>query len=114
MNTKAEGAVPPYFDLISTYRSKKQTHGSSFTGQPNCEIPDTDVFLLLLFFCETIGKTLRFNTGCDNHSRLINVSKVESTLSKQLRDTLLGLHALHVTGCDTTSCFAGKRKLKAL
>ncbi|GFO00746.1 hypothetical protein PoB_002725100 [Plakobranchus ocellatus] len=33
-------------------------------------------------------------------------------MSKRLRDAIIGLHAF--TGCDSTSCFAGKGKLKAL
>ncbi|GFO24261.1 hypothetical protein PoB_005076600 [Plakobranchus ocellatus] len=33
-------------------------------------------------------------------------------MPKRLRDAITGLHAF--TGCDSTSCFAGKGKLKAL
>ncbi|GFO39484.1 DNA damage-inducible protein din7 [Plakobranchus ocellatus] len=33
-------------------------------------------------------------------------------MSKRLRDTIIGLHA--VQGCDSTNCFGGKGKLKAL
>jgi len=85
--------------------------------QSNCETivvrsPDTDVFLLLLSFSETIGKTLIFDTGSGNNRRQINVSQIAKTLLKEMCDALLGVHAF--TGCDTTSCFAGQGKLKAL
>ena len=73
---------------------------------------DTDVFLLLLSFSDVIGKTLILDTGTGNRRRQINISQLASSFSKQLRDALLGLHAF--TGCDTTSCFAGKGKVKPL
>ena len=53
-----------------------------------------------------------FYTGCGNNRRQINVSQMAKTLSKQLCYALLGVHAF--TGYDTTSCFAGQGKLKAL
>ena len=74
--------------------------------------PDTDVFLLLLSYCDVIGKTLIFQTGTGNNRRQINITKMAKSMPKRLRDALLGLHAF--TGCDTTSCFAGKGKVKAL
>ena len=73
---------------------------------------DTDVFLLLLSFSDAIRKPLFFDTGTGNNRRQINITKLASTLPICLRNSLLGLHAL--TGCDTTSCFAGKGKIKAL
>ena len=74
--------------------------------------PDTDVFLLLLSYCDAIGKTLIFQTGTGNNKRQINVTRMAGSMSKRVRDALLGLHAF--TGCDVTSCFAGKGKVKAL
>ena len=73
---------------------------------------DTDVFLLLLSFSDVIGKTLILDTGTGSRRRQINISQLASSFSKELRDALLGLHAF--TGCDTTSCFAGKGKVKPL
>ena len=92
-------------------------HCQDASRQPSCltivvRSPDTDVFLLVLSFSETIGKTLVFYTGCGNNRRQINVSQIAKTLSKQLCYALLGVHAF--TGYDTTSCFAGQGKLKAL
>ena len=68
--------------------------------------PDTDVFLLLLSYCDDIGKTLIFQTGTRNSKRQINITRMADSLSKRVRDALLGLHAF--TGCDVTSFFAGK------
>ena len=40
------------------------------------------------------------------------MTALAKTLSKPLRDAILGLHSL--TGCDSTSCFSRKGKMKAL
>ncbi|GFR74341.1 DNA damage-inducible protein DIN7 [Elysia marginata] len=61
---------------------------------------------------ESIGKILIFDTGCGYNRRQIDVSQIAKTLGRQMYDALLGVHAF--TGCDTTSCFAGKGKLRAL
>ncbi|GFO21905.1 hypothetical protein PoB_004841000 [Plakobranchus ocellatus] len=74
--------------------------------------PDSDVFHLLLPFCDAISKPLIFDTGSGNNRRQLNITDLATTMSKQLRDAIFGLHAF--TGCDSTSCFAGKGKLKAL
>ena len=52
------------------------------------------------------------DTGTGNNRRQINITKLALTLPSCLRNVILGLHAL--TGCDTTSCFAGKGKLNGL
>ncbi|GFR60182.1 DNA damage-inducible protein DIN7 [Elysia marginata] len=74
--------------------------------------PDTDVFLLLLAFSESIGRILIFDTGCGNNRRQIDVSQTAKTLGRQICDALLGVHAF--TRCVTKSYFAGKGKLRAL
>lgn len=74
--------------------------------------PDTDVFLLLLSFADPIEKSLVFDTGSGNNRRLINVSQLASSMPPCLADAILGLHAF--TGSDTTSCFAGKGKVRPL
>lgn len=74
--------------------------------------PDTDVFLLLLSFANTIGITLIFDTGTGNSRRQINMSELALSMHARLGDAILGLHAF--TGSDTTSCFAGKGKLRPL
>ncbi|GFO26054.1 hypothetical protein PoB_005255900 [Plakobranchus ocellatus] len=82
--------------------------------QPTTEIvivrsPDSDVFLLLLSFSDAISKPLIFEPGRGNNRRQLNINDLAATVSKQLRDAIIGLHAF--TGCDLTSCFAGKGKL---
>ncbi|GFO16096.1 hypothetical protein PoB_004260100 [Plakobranchus ocellatus] len=74
--------------------------------------PDSDVFLLLLSFSDAISKPLIFDTSSGNNRRQLNITDLAATISKRLRDAIIGLHAF--TGCDSTSCFAGKGKLKAL
>ena len=110
----------PFPDLNSSQEEADTRiilHCQYASRQSNCETivvrsPGTDVFLLLLSFSDTIGKTLIFYTGCGNNRRQINVSQIAKTLSKQMCDALIGVHAF--TGCDTTSCFSGQGKLKAL
>ena len=74
--------------------------------------PDTDVFLLLLAFDSQIKPTVIFDTGMGDKRRLLNISKLNNMLPNPLCQSLLGFHSL--TGCDTTSCFAGKGKIRPL
>ncbi|GFO45765.1 hypothetical protein PoB_007227000 [Plakobranchus ocellatus] len=74
--------------------------------------PDADVFLLLLSFSDAISKLLIFDTSRRNNRRQLNITDLAATILERLRDAIFGLHAF--TGCDSTSCFAGKGKLKAL
>ncbi|GFO13376.1 hypothetical protein PoB_003988100 [Plakobranchus ocellatus] len=73
---------------------------------------DSDVFLLLLSFSDAISKPPIFDTGSGNNRRQPNITDLAATMSKRLHDAIIGLHAF--TGCDSTSCFAGKGELKAL
>ncbi|GFN98857.1 hypothetical protein PoB_002536300 [Plakobranchus ocellatus] len=70
------------------------------------------IFFLLLSFSDAISKPLIFDTSSGNNRRQLNITDLAATMSKQLRDAIISLHAF--TGCDSTSCFAGKDKLKAL
>ena len=74
--------------------------------------PDTDVFLLLMTFAEAMGKSIIFDTGAGNNRRQINMSKLSSSIPYNLREAILGFHAF--TASDTTSCFAGKGKVRPL
>ena len=74
--------------------------------------PDTDVFLLLLSFTKLKDNPLIFDIGTANKRRRINITNISEKMGKPLCDAILGLHAF--TGCDSTSCFAGKGKIKAL
>ena len=92
-------------------------HSIYASRQANCDAlyvrsPDTDVFLLLLSFNKLIDKPLIFDTGTGNKRRKINITNISEKMGKPLCDAILGLHAF--TGCDSTSCFAGKGKIKAL
>ena len=74
--------------------------------------PDTDVFLLLLLFADKINKIMIFDTATRNNGRQIDMSILASSMSSSLREAILGLHASTVS--DTTSCFAGKGKVRPL
>ena len=72
--------------------------------------PDTDVFLLLLAFSKRIASPWLFDTGTGNSRRLLNITDLSNKLSQDMCDALLGFYSF--TGCDTTSCFAGKGKIR--
>ena len=75
--------------------------------------PDSDIFFILLKHAHELqGIDILFETGKGNKKRLINVGKLAQVLSSLLCDAFLGLHAF--TGCDSTSAFRGKGKVKAL
>ncbi|GFN91198.1 hypothetical protein PoB_001770400 [Plakobranchus ocellatus] len=74
--------------------------------------PDSGVFLLLLSFSDAISKPLIFDISSGTNRRQLNITDLAATMPKGLRDAIIGLHAF--TDCDSTSCFAGKGKLKAL
>ena len=63
---------------------------------------------------DAIDSTIILDTGTGNRRRQINISKLAQSFSKQLRDAFLGRPIHAFTVCDTTSCFAGKGKLKPL
>ena len=84
--------------------------------------PDTDVFFIALSCVDIIPSRLLFHTAKKNKRRLIDLKKValeaNSSLNKtscemqQFLDALIGYHCF--TGCDTTSCFLGRGKVKPL
>ncbi|GFO04037.1 hypothetical protein PoB_003054200 [Plakobranchus ocellatus] len=110
----------PVPDLYSSHEeadSRIALHCMYASQQPTTErvivrSPDSDVFLLLLSFSDAISRPLIFDTGSGNNRRQLNITDLAATISKRLRDAIIGLHAF--TDCDSTSCFAGKGKLKAL
>lgn len=77
---------------------------------------DTDVFIILLGLCgRSTGMNIIMDYGSGNNRRYIDVSNVAALQeNKQPGSTeaLIGLHAL--TGCDFTSCFFRKGKMKPL
>ena len=75
--------------------------------------PDTDIFFILLNFALQLdGVTVLFDTGKGNKKRLIDISDLARGLTQLFCSALLSLHAY--TGCDSTSAFKGKGKVKAL
>ncbi|GFN92492.1 hypothetical protein PoB_001899800 [Plakobranchus ocellatus] len=110
----------PVPDLYSSHEeadSRITLHCMYASQQPTTErvivrSPDSDVFLLLLSFSDAISKPLIFDTSSGNNRRQLNITDLAATIPKRLRDAIIGLHAF--TGCDSTSCFAGKGKLKEL
>ncbi|GFO43448.1 hypothetical protein PoB_006995300 [Plakobranchus ocellatus] len=107
-------------DLYSSHEeadSRIILHCMYASQQPTTErvivrSPDSDVFLLLLSFSDAISKPLIFDTGSGNNRMQMNITDLAATMSKRLNDAIIGLHAF--IGCDSTSCFAGKGKLKEL
>lgn len=84
--------------------------------QPNSDIvvrsPDTDVFILLLHYNEMITSKVYFDTGTGDKRRLLNVDAIINCHGEDLPKYIVGLHAM--TGCDTTSAFVRKGKIKPL
>ena len=75
---------------------------------------DTDVFLLLLHFSPefTHIKDVKFDTGVGDKRRWIDIHLLYQCLHADLVSSLLGFHAF--TGCDSTSSFVRKDKVKPL
>ena len=75
---------------------------------------DTDVFLLLLHFSPefTHIKDVKFDTGVGDKRRWIDIHLLYQCLHADLVSSLLGFHAF--TGCDSTSSFVRKGKVKPL
>ena len=74
--------------------------------------PDTDVFIILLRFVCHINHTVLFDTGTGDNRRLVNVQAVAKDLGDETNLALIALQAF--TGCDTTSAFVRRGKVKPL
>ena len=70
--------------------------------------PDTDVFLLLLYFYPRLCNITLFQTGTKRNLRTINVGSAYEAIGTKQATALLGFHSF--TGCDFTSKFNGKSK----
>ncbi|CAM1331032.1 Uncharacterised protein g10458 [Pycnogonum litorale] len=75
---------------------------------------DTDVLIILIAIAgRSAAVRLILDYGTGNNRRYIDVTSIAASLEQKkvgLTSALLGLHAL--TGCDFTSCFFRKGKLK--
>ena len=74
--------------------------------------PDTDATILACSLCSGIPARIFFRTGTKTRSRFIDIRAVRNSVSENVCDALLGLHAL--TGCDTTSAFKRRGKKTGL
>ena len=74
---------------------------------------DTDIFSILLCYAEDLSDiTVMFDTGKENQRRLIDTSSLAKELTQQYCTALRVLHAF--TGCNTTSTFKGKGKIRPI
>ena len=73
----------------------------------------TDIFSILLCYAEDLSDiTVLFDTGKGNQKRLIDMSSLAKGLTQQYCTALRVLHAF--TGCNTTSAFKGKGKIRPI
>ena len=73
---------------------------------------DTDVFIMCVSFSTDISVPLFIKSGTRTRTKVINVSKVASSLGADVGKAVIGMHAF--TGCDTVSALAGRGKAQAL
>ncbi|GFO35742.1 hypothetical protein PoB_006224700 [Plakobranchus ocellatus] len=73
---------------------------------------NTDVFLLMIAYYEHFTQPLYFDTGVGNKSRRAHIQTFYNKMEKHIKESVLGLHAF--TGCDVTSAFVEKEKIKPL
>lgn len=71
--------------------------------------PDTDVFILSLWWSQLLAKDSMFVTGVGANIRSIDINRVYSIMGPTKIKALLALHAL--SGCDITGSFKNKGKL---
>lgn len=55
--------------------------------------PDTDVFILLLYFNSRIPCRLFFETGVKDHARILDINNISHQLGEDKSNALLGFHA---------------------
>ena len=73
---------------------------------------DTDVLVLLMYYCIDVSVPVYFDTGHGNHRRLISINEAIAFHGVELCKALPGLHAF--TGSDTTSAMISKGKIRTL
>ena len=74
--------------------------------------PDSDIFWILLHHARSIDIDIVYDTGFGNKKQLINISELCDHYSQSVCSALLGIHAF--TGCDSTSAFKGKGKIRPM
>lgn len=71
--------------------------------------PDTDIFVILLYYSHTIDLTIYLDTGTGKHRQFVNVTELAESLGEDYCNCILGYHVF--TGEDCTSSFKGKGKV---
>ena len=74
--------------------------------------PVTDIFFILLHHAFNINLIVYMDTGTGNHRKIINITELGKSLSKDYCSALLGFHVF--SGEDCTSAFKGKGKVSPL
>ena len=122
--TSMDGLSTDYMpiDCLSNRQEEADTlmilHGLNADAEENEDMdiivrsPDTDVFLLLISFCNKFKHPLYFDTGHSNKRRMMHIQTLCEKYAKDIPDTILAYHAL--TGCDSTSAFLQKGKIRPL
>ena len=120
------------FNVVDELRSDHQEadtrlllhakHAILTYGKIVISTPDTDVFMIALSKSTVINANLYILTGTKDKRRLIDIDAVGEEIYTDLNktdcrkedflDALLGFHCF--TGCDTTSSFARRGKIKPL
>ena len=85
-----------------------QHHFDKSSGSIVVRSPDTDVFVLLVYYSPRIHAEIVFETGTGEKLRHISVNDVHSTLGDDMAQALPAFHAF--TGCDSTSSFVRRGK----
>jgi hypothetical protein len=102
------------FSTVNTGRNGFESYPLLFLckGQ-RIQVRYSDIFFILLHYAHQLhGLELLFETGKGNKKCCINITKAAESLTAPFCNALLGLHAF--TGCDSTSSFKGKGKVKAV
>jgi hypothetical protein len=73
--------------------------------------PDSDIFFILLHYITQLqGIKVLFDTGTGNKKKLLNISSFSLKYTEEHSTAHMVLHGY--TGCDSTSAFRGKGKIK--
>ena len=74
--------------------------------------PDTDIFVILLFYVNTIGLAIFIDIGTGKYRQIVNISQMAESMGADKSKMVFGLHVF--TGEDVTSSFKGKGKIGPL
>ena len=74
--------------------------------------PDTDIFMILLYHCNSLDINVFLDTGSGKHRQLINMTELARSLGQEYCSALLAFYVF--TGEDCTSAFKGKGKITPL